>query len=107
VKIQTKRLAIAAVLTIVDVAAGKYYRGVIWEAFALDLFAKAAVLGLLCLGFATAAVIWLHVADGLRQALRERDDRLTLNAAMAPADQVDQPILIRLPFTPPIAATGK
>jgi hypothetical protein len=69
---QTKRLAIAVVLTIVDVAACNYYCGVIWQVFARYLFAKAYLLGLLCLWVASAVVIWLHVAYDLRQTLRER-----------------------------------
>lgn len=75
------RLPIAVLLTLVDVASGKYYCGVIWQAFSRDLFARAALLGLLCFWIASAAVLWLHVAYDLRQPLRERDGRLAFNAA--------------------------
>jgi hypothetical protein len=76
-----RRLDIAVVLSIVDVAACNYYCQFIWQAFARDLFAKGALIGLLCLWIASAAVIWLHVAYDLRQALRERDYWLALDAA--------------------------
>ena len=78
-----RRLAIAVVLTIVDVAACNYFGHFIWQAFARDLFAKGALLGLLSIWVASATVIWLHVAYDLRQALRERDYRLALDAATA------------------------
>jgi hypothetical protein len=81
----TRRLTIAVVLTIVDVAACSYYCGVIWQAFARDLFAKASLLGLLCLWVASAVVIWLHVAYDLRQSLRERSEGLALNSLRAPS----------------------
>jgi len=83
---RTQRLAIAIALTIVDLVAFNYYCGVIWQAFAEDLFAKAVLLGLLCLWVATAAVMWLHVAHDMRQVLRERDNRLALECATAPAE---------------------
>jgi hypothetical protein len=73
---RTRRLAIAVVLTIIDVAACNCYCSVIWQVFARDLFAKGALLGLLCLWIASAAVIWLHIADDLRQTIRERNERL-------------------------------
>jgi hypothetical protein len=73
---RTRRLAIAVVLTIVDVAACNYYCIVIWQAFARDVFAKAALLGLLCLWIASAVVIWVHVAYDLGQTIRERNERL-------------------------------
>jgi len=48
-------------------------------------------------------------ADGVvvfdRPNFKQSTEKLFLQ--LAQADQVDQPILIRLPFTPPIAATGK
>jgi hypothetical protein len=80
----TRRLTIAVVLTIVDIAACSYYCGVIWQAFARDLFAKASLLGLLCFWIASAVVIWLHVAYDLRQSLRERRERLALNSRKTP-----------------------
>ena len=81
-----RRLAIAVVLTIVDVAACNYYGHFIWQAFARDLFAKGALLGLLYLWIASAAVIWLHVAYDLRQILRERDGRLAFDVTTIPAE---------------------
>jgi membrane protein YdbS with pleckstrin-like domain len=83
---RTNRLAIAVLLTLVDVAVGKYYCGVIWQAFSQDLFARAALLGLLCLWILSAAVLWLHVAYDLRQTLRERDGRLAFSATTIPAE---------------------
>jgi hypothetical protein len=81
---RSKRLAIAVVLTIVDIAAFNDYCGVIWEAFARDLFAKAALLGLLCFWVASSVVIWLHVAYDFRQTLGERDTGLAFSTATTP-----------------------
>ena len=83
---RTNRLAIAVLLTLVDVAAGKCYCGVIWQAFSQDLFARAALLGLLCLWITSAAVLWLHVAYDLRQTLPERDGGLVFKATTIPAE---------------------
>ena len=80
-----KLIAIAVVLTIVDVAACDYYCGLIWRAFAKNLFAKAALLGLLTLWVASAVVIWLHVAYDLRQTLRERSERLAFDSRSTPS----------------------
>jgi hypothetical protein len=81
---RTKRLTIAIVLTIVDIAVCNYYCGVIWQVFAKDLFAKAALLGLLCFWIATAVAIWLHVAYDFRQTLGERDARLAFSTPTTP-----------------------
>ena len=81
---RTTRLTIAVALTIVDVAVCYYYCGVIWQVFARDLFAKAAMLGLLSFWVASAIVIWLHVAHDFRQTLRERDARLAVSVAKTP-----------------------
>jgi hypothetical protein len=83
---RTKRLAIAVVLTIVDVAAFNYYCHAIWQVFARDLFAKASLLGLLCLWIVSAVMIWLHVAHDLRQALQEGNERPTFESVTAPSD---------------------
>jgi hypothetical protein len=82
---RTKRLAIVVVLTIADVATGNYDCGVIWEAYARDLFAKAALL-CLYVWVASAVLKWLPVAYDLRRTLRERVDRLAFNAAPASAE---------------------
>jgi hypothetical protein len=89
---RTNRLAITVLLTLVDVAAGKYYCGVIWQAFSQDIFARAALLGLLCLWIASAAVLWLHVANDLRKTLRERDSRLALTLRRFPPSQRGTPM---------------
>jgi hypothetical protein len=83
---RTNRLAIAVLLTLVDVASGEYYCGVIWQTCSQDPFARAALLGLLCLWIASAAVLWLHVAYDLRQTLRERDGGVAFNVAMVPVE---------------------
>jgi hypothetical protein len=80
---RTKRLAIVVPLEIADVATGNYDCGMIWEAYARDLFAKAALLGLLYVWVASAVLKWLHVAYDLRRTLRERVDRLAFNAVPA------------------------
>jgi hypothetical protein len=84
-RVRTKRLAIAVVLTTVDVAACNHYCNVIWQVFARDLFAKASLLGLLCLWVASGVVIWLHVAHDLRQALQERNERPAFESVAAPS----------------------
>ena len=81
---RTKHLALAVVLTVVDLAAGNCYCGLIWQAFSQDLFARAALLGLLLLWIASAAVLWLHVAHDLRVILRKRGDRLAFDSVTAP-----------------------
>ncbi len=83
---RTNRLAITVLITIADVAAGKYYCIVIWQVFAKDPFAKCALLGLLCLWTATVAVLWLHVAYDLRQILLDRGERMARQVAMAGAE---------------------
>ncbi len=82
-RVRTNRLTATIVITILDVAAGKYYYGAIWQVFAGNPFAKAALLGLLCLWTASMAVLWLHVAYDLCQILRDRDGRLALHSAVA------------------------
>ena len=81
---RTKRLALAVVLTVVDLAAGNYYSGAIWQAFAQERFAKAALFGILCLWVATAVVMWLHVAHDMSEIIRKRGDRLALDSVTAP-----------------------
>jgi hypothetical protein len=85
-KRRTNRLAIAVLLTLIDVAAGNHYCGVIWQAFSQNPFARAALLGLLCIWIASAVVVWLHVAYDLRQVLRERDGRLAFDVTTIPAE---------------------
>jgi F0F1-type ATP synthase assembly protein I len=83
---RTRRLAIAVAVTIIDVAACNYYCIVIWEAFATDSFARAALLGLLSLWIASAVVIWLHVAYDLRQALQERRESRAFGSLALPSE---------------------
>ena len=83
---RTKRLAIAVVLTIVDIAAFNYYCGVIWQVYVRYLFAKAALLGLLCFWAASAVVIWLHVLYDFRQILGERDAGLAFSSEIRPPE---------------------
>jgi hypothetical protein len=81
---RTKRLALAVVLTVVDLAASSYYCGVIWQAFARDRSARATLLGGLCLWIAMAVVMWLHVVHDMCEVIRKRNDRLALGPATAP-----------------------
>jgi hypothetical protein len=83
---RTKRLLIAVTLTFVDAFACYYYCGVIWREFALDPFARGALLGLLGLWIASAVVIWLHVGHDLRLILRERRERLAFDTLTSAAD---------------------
>jgi hypothetical protein len=77
---RTKRLTVAVVLTIADVAAADYYCGLIWQSCSRDTVSKAALLGLLSLWIVSAGVIWLHVACDLCQHRRERGGRPAFNA---------------------------
>jgi len=59
---RAKRLAIAVVLTVVDVVTFNIYFGAIWQAWGGDPWARAALLGLLALWIASAVVLWIHVS---------------------------------------------
>ena len=83
---RTKRLAIAVVLTTIDIAAFNYYCGVIWQTYARYPFAKATLLGLLCLWIASAVVVWLHVAHDFRQIFGKVDANPPFSAEMTPPE---------------------
>jgi hypothetical protein len=83
---RTRRLAIAILLTVVDVIAFNSYSGAIWQVWGRDPWAKAALLGLLALWIVSAAVLWIHVSYDLRHPLRERDLALARDPAMAPSE---------------------
>jgi uncharacterized membrane protein YqjE len=83
---RAKRLAFAVVLTAADVATFHSYSGVIWRTWGQYQWAKAALLALLGLWIASAAVIWGHVSNEVRQTLRERDRTFSRNPALAPRD---------------------
>ena len=78
---RAKRLAIAVVLTVVDVVTFNIYFGAIWQTWGQDPWAKAALLGLLVLWIVSALVLWIHVSYDIRLTLHERD----LARARAPA----------------------
>jgi hypothetical protein len=83
---RAKRLAIAIVLTVADIATFNSYSGVIWRTWGQDPWAKTALLALLGLWIASAVVIWGHVSNDIRLTLRERDLALLRNPALAPGD---------------------
>ena len=83
---QRRRLAIAVVLTVADVWAASNYCGVIWRTISQHPLARAAFLGLLWLWVSSLAVLWLHVAYELCQALRERDSSPAFDTVMVAAE---------------------
>lgn len=66
------RLAIAFVLTIVDIAIFNRYSGVIWQAWGRDPWARLGLFALLALWVSSAVVIWVHISNDPRQTFCER-----------------------------------
>jgi hypothetical protein len=66
-----KRLAIAVILTVADIAVFDIFFGVIWQAWGWNPWVKAALVALLALWIASATVLWFHVSKNLRRPLRE------------------------------------
>jgi uncharacterized membrane protein YdbT with pleckstrin-like domain len=81
---RTKRLAIAILLTVVDIIAFNSYFGAIWQVWGRDPWTKAALVGLLALWIVSAVVLWIHVSYDLRQTLHERGLALARDRAIAP-----------------------
>jgi hypothetical protein len=81
---RAKRIAVAAVLTVADVATFNSYAGVIWRTWGHDPWAKAALVGLLSLWVASAVVIWGHVSNDMRHTFHERNFARSRNPARAP-----------------------
>jgi uncharacterized membrane protein YdbT with pleckstrin-like domain len=81
---RAKRLAIAVVLTVVDVVTFNLYFGAIWQTWGQDPWAKAALLGLLVLWIVSAVVLWIHVSYDLRQTLHERNFALARAPVIVP-----------------------
>lgn len=65
------RLAIAVVLTTVDVATFNRCSGIIWQAWGRDPWTRIGLFSLLALWISSAAVIWFHISNDLREAFRE------------------------------------
>jgi hypothetical protein len=83
---QTKSLAIAVTLTVFDIAVFHQYFGVIWQVWARNPWAEAALLILLSIWIASAAVLWIQVSRDLRHSLRERAFVLSRNPGLDPSD---------------------
>jgi hypothetical protein len=83
---RTKRLAIAVVLTTVDVATFNKCAGVIWQAWGQDPWAKAGLSGLLALWVSSAAVIWFHISNDFRDTLLERNRALSPAPGLVPRE---------------------
>jgi len=89
---RAKRMAVAVVLTVADVATFNSYAGVIWRAWGHDPWARAVLLGLLGLWVASAVVIWGHISNDIRHAFHERKlahSRTPALAARAPRRDSD------------------
>ena len=83
---RAKRLVIAGVLTVADVATFNNYSGVIWRTWGQHPWARAALFALFGLWIASAVAIWGHISNDLRRTLRERHFALSRNPALAPRD---------------------
>jgi hypothetical protein len=81
---QAKRLAIAVVLTVVDVVTFNSYSGAIWQDWSQYPWAKAALLALIALWIVSAVVLWIRLTYSLRQTLHERNLAVARAPEMAP-----------------------
>jgi hypothetical protein len=83
---RTKRLAIAFVLTVADVAIFNLYAGDIWQVFGKNPLAQFELLALLALWISSAAVIWFHISNDLRETLRELNPELSQDPPLDPSE---------------------
>jgi hypothetical protein len=68
---QTKCLATAVSVTVLDAAAVTYYGGVVWKAFAVVIWSKLLLLLLVAVWATTLLHIWVHACSRLRQENQE------------------------------------
>jgi hypothetical protein len=66
------RLAIAFVLTVVDIAVFNRYSSVIWQAWGRNPWARVGLFALLALWVSSAAVIWVHISKDMRATFCEQ-----------------------------------
>ena len=83
---RTKRLAIAFVLTLTDVAIFNLYAGDIWQVWGHNPLAQFDLLALLALWVSSAAVIWFHISNDLRETLRELNPPLSQDPVLDPSE---------------------
>jgi hypothetical protein len=74
---QTKCLATAVSVTVLDAAAVTYYGGVVWKAFAVVIWSKLLLLLLAALWATTLLRIWVHACSLLRQ--ENQDHRVVVS----------------------------
>ena len=68
---QTKCLATAVSVTVLDAAVVTYYGGVVWRAFAVVVWTKFLLLLLAALWVTTLLHIWVHACSLLRHENQE------------------------------------
>jgi hypothetical protein len=83
---RTKRLAIAVVLTTVDVATFNRCSGVIWQAWGQYPWARVGLFALLALWISSAAVIWFHISNDVRETLRKLKPALSQDPVLDPSE---------------------
>jgi len=72
VRDRIKRLEIAILLTVLDIAAFENSCDVIWQGWPDPFWIRCALRLSLAVWIASVAVLWLHVYIDLRQPLREQ-----------------------------------
>jgi hypothetical protein len=76
-KERTRRLAIAFVLTIANVAVFKSYAREIWQIFGQKPLAEFDLIALLGLWVSSAGVIWFHISNDVRETFRQLNRALS------------------------------
>jgi len=69
---RAKRLAIAIILAIAEIAVFYIYFGVIWQARGSIPWVEGALVALLAVWIVSATVRWFHASNDLRPTLREQ-----------------------------------
>jgi hypothetical protein len=80
------RLVIAFVLTVTDVAIFNWCAGDIWQVLGQSPLAQLDLIALLILWISSAAVIWFHITNDVRQTLRELNPALSQDASREPSE---------------------
>jgi uncharacterized membrane protein len=69
---RAKRLAIAIILTVADIAVFHIHFGVFWQARGWNPWVQNTLVALVAVWVASATVRWFHTSKDLRPILRER-----------------------------------
>jgi hypothetical protein len=76
-KERTRRLAIAFVLSIANVAVFKSYASEIWQTFGQKPLAQFGLIALLGLWVSSAGIIWFHISNDVRDTFRQLNRTLS------------------------------